>query len=122
MKYVIEGKPLSVNNAKAAVNVRGKLRMISTSKARKWKDTAVWSLKAQNGTTPRIEGPCSLSISVFLPTAAGDVDNYVKSAMDALQSAGIILNDRQVQRISVTKAQDKYRPRVEITVEIDREP
>jgi Holliday junction resolvase RusA-like endonuclease len=116
MNYVIEGKPLSVNNTKAAVNVRGKLRMITTAKARTWKTAAAWSLRAQRGTIPTITGPCTLTIRVFLPTAAGDVDNYLKAILDALQDAKVFANDRQVQGIQATKEKDKDRPRVEIEV------
>lgn len=30
----------------------------------------------------------------------GDVDNYIKSAMDFLQDANIIVNDRQVEKVT----------------------
>ena len=98
------------------VNVRGKLRMITTAKARTWKKAAAWSLRAQRGTIPTITGPCTLTIRVFLPTASGDVDNYLKAVLDALQDAKVFANDRQVQGIQATKAKDKDRPRVEIEV------
>jgi len=117
MNYVIEGPPLSVNNSKAAVPVKGKLRMVTTKRAKAWKLAACWSLKAQRGTRPTITGPCALSITSYLPTTAGDVDNYAKATLDALQEAGIIANDRQVQRMCIAKEKDAKRPRVEITIE-----
>ena len=116
MNYVIEGPPLSINHAKAAVPVKGKLRMITTARARAWKLAATWSLKAQRGTTPTITGPCDVSMVVYLKTAAGDVDNYIKASLDALQDAGILANDRQVQFVFATKDKDAKRPRVEITI------
>lgn len=116
MTYVIEGPPLSINHAKAAVTVRGKLRMITTARARAWKLAATWTLKAQKGTTPTITGPCDVSIEVYLKTTAGDADNYAKATLDALQDAGIIANDRQVQRMSIGKQKDAARPRTEITI------
>jgi Holliday junction resolvase RusA-like endonuclease len=117
MNYVIEGPPLSVNNSKAAVPVRGKLRMITTRKAREWKAAATWGLKSQKGTRPTINGPCTVAMFVYLKTSAGDADNYIKAALDALQDAGIIGNDRQVRQVSATKAKDAKRPRVEINIE-----
>ena len=116
MTYTIEGPPLSINHARAAVPVKGKLRMITTKRARVWKMAAAWSLKAQKGTTPTITGPCTVSIEVFLKTHAGDADNYAKATLDALQDAGIIANDRQVQRMTIGKQKDALRPRTEITV------
>ena len=117
MNYVIEGKPLSVNAAKRAARIGSYVRMVHTREAKAWKLAACWSLKAQRGTRPTITGPCALSITSYLPTTAGDVDNYAKATLDALQEAGIIANDRQVQRMCISKEKDAQRPRVEITIE-----
>jgi len=114
--YTILGRPISVNAARAAVKVRGKLRLITTAKARKWKEVATWELKSQRLNAPTITGPCEARIVLYLPTRAGDADNYVKLVLDAVQSAGIIENDRQVMSLTVSKEVDKMNPRVEITI------
>ncbi len=116
MIYTIEGRPISINSARAAVKVKGVPRLITTKKARDWKTKAAWSLIAQRGTTPCICGPCEVSLTIYLPTRAGDADNYVKMVLDALQTAAIIANDRQVQQLTVRKEVDKARPRVEISI------
>jgi Holliday junction resolvase RusA-like endonuclease len=116
MIYTIEGRPISINSARAAVKVKGVPRLITTKKARAWKTKAAWSLIAQRGTTPCICGPCEVSLTIYLPTRAGDADNYVKMVLDALQTAAIIANDRQVQQLTVRKEVDKARPRVEISI------
>jgi len=51
-----------------------------------------------------------------LPTR-GDVDNYAKGALDALQQAGVIADDRQVVELTVTKWGGSV-PSVEITLHI----
>lgn len=117
MNYVIEGKPLSVNHTRKPAKINGHLRMVTTKDAKAWKLAACWSLKAQRGMRPTITGPCALSITAYLPINLGDVDNYAKATLDALQEAGIIADDRQVQRMCISKAVDKLRPRTEITVE-----
>jgi len=114
--YTIQGKPISINAARAAVKVKGKLRLITTSVARKWKNAAIWELKAQRGTTPTITGPCQVTITLYMPTRAGDADNYVKLVLDAIQSAKIIANDKQVDTLTVSKQVDKDRPRVELSI------
>lgn len=116
MNYVIEGKPLSVNHTRKPAKIKGALRMVTTKEAKAWKLAACWSLKSQRGTTPTIKGPCVISITAFLPINLGDVDNYAKATLDALQEAGIIDNDRQVQRMCISKEVDRSRPRTEITV------
>lgn len=116
MNYRITGKPLSVNNAKAAVRMGGKLRMVLTNKARSWKTAAIWELKAQRGCSQTISAPCDVAITFYLPTVAGDVDNYAKATLDAMQSAGIIANDRQVQALTLRKMKDAANPRTEIVI------
>ena len=49
MNYTIPGKPLSVNNAKASVVIKGRARLITTKKARAWKHAAMMNLFAQKG-------------------------------------------------------------------------
>lgn len=116
MNYTIPGKPLSVNNAKASVVIKGRARLVTTKKARAWKLSAKMNLFSQKGATKTIEGPCDVFIRFYLPTAAGDVDNYVKNTLDALQDSAIIANDRQVQRIEVSKDKDRDNPRTEIVI------
>lgn len=115
-RYTIEGKPMSINNAKRPLPVKGKLRLVTTGSARKWKDSAKVQLMAQHMPAPAIEIPCEVCIDLYLPTLAGDADNYVKLTLDALQDARVIANDRQVQRLTVSKQKDKENPRTEITI------
>ena len=114
--YTIQGKPISINGARAAVKVKGKLRLITSAKARRWKETAVWELKSQRGVIPTMQGPCDAWIVLWMPTRAGDVDNYVKLVLDAVQSAGIIDNDKNIAKLTVSKAVDKANPRVEVSI------
>lgn len=41
-------------------------------------------------------GPVSVMVTVIRPKKTGDVDNYLKLVLDALQESGIIKNDNQV--------------------------
>lgn len=42
----------------------------------------------------------SLDIIVCRSRATGDIDNFLKTVMDALQDSGIILNDKQITKSS----------------------
>lgn len=47
----------------------------------------------------------------------GDIDNYLKVALDSLVSAGVIDSDANVTALSISKSRDKENPRTEFTIE-----
>ena len=116
MNYTIPGAPMSINSTKRTAIINGRARMVTTTKGKAWKHAALMNLFAQKGSTRTIHEPCEVSIRFYLPTAAGDVDNYVKNTLDALQDSGIIANDRQVQRVEASKGKDRDNPRTEIEI------
>jgi Holliday junction resolvase RusA-like endonuclease len=58
-----------------------------------------------------------LSLKIYREKAIGDVDNYAKSVMDALQDAGVIANDSQIDTAHIVKRVDKKNPRLCILLE-----
>jgi len=46
------------------------------------------------------QGEVSVSVAIIRPKKTGDVDNYLKLVLDALQESGIIKNDNQVTATS----------------------
>lgn len=58
----------------------------------------------------------AVNIEVFRATRRGDVDNYGKSILDALNGVAW-LDDSQVQRLTVSRFDDPKRPRVMVIVE-----
>lgn len=46
-----------------------------------------------------------------------DVDNLACAPLDALQAAGIVKNDYQIERLTCERRRDAARPRVEITLQ-----
>lgn len=56
-----------------------------------------------------------MEITFWFDSRRPDVDGPVKGLLDRL-APGLILNDRQVTRYSVTKRLDSTRPRTEVTV------
>lgn len=58
----------------------------------------------------------SLTLEVFTLTDKGDFDNYAKSVSDALEQAGIIGNDKQIDEAHIFKTVDKDNPRISITL------
>lgn len=60
----------------------------------------------------RISGPVALNVTVFRPRKSGDLDNYLKVMLDALQGF-LYENDSQIVEIHAYRRDDKNNPRVE---------
>lgn len=102
--------PPTLNNLKAIV--RG--RMVKTSEARKYEATVQWQATLQGA--KRIDGPLVVRVRAFRPRKAGDLDNTLKAAFDALK--GVAWNDdSQVVEIYATRHDDKANPRLEVEVD-----
>ena len=65
---------------------------------------------------PRHDGDVVVTVKVYRKRHAGDLDNYLKVLLDALQGVAFT-NDRQVQTILASlEPVDPVRPRVEVIV------
>jgi crossover junction endodeoxyribonuclease RusA len=60
-----------------------------------------------------LTGDVSLTIAVYRPRRAGDIDNVLKVMLDSLQGF-LYENDRQVSHIDIRRYEDKSDPRVEV--------
>lgn len=83
-------------------------RVVTSPEARAYKDEV--ALLARGDI---IRGHVALNVSVFRPAQRGDLDNYLKIMLDALQ--GILYeNDDQITEIHAFRYDDKDNPRVEL--------
>lgn len=62
-----------------------------------------------------LAGPVSVTIRVYRARKAGDLDNFEKVVLDALQGYAYE-NDNQVVEIHAYRLDDKQNPRVEVEV------
>jgi Holliday junction resolvase RusA-like endonuclease len=114
MRFVVDLKP------KPAPRPRGKGKPFSPREYEDWKRAFGFLVKEQlrvTKTQPDFsEVPLDVEIVIGADTiavgilqaelarpskVAGDIDNYAKAVLDALVDAGILANDRQVQRLEV---------------------
>jgi crossover junction endodeoxyribonuclease RusA len=63
-----------------------------------------------------VTGPIQLRVDVFRPWQKGDLDNFLKVVLDALQRWAYV-NDNQIVTIHAYRHDDKHNPRVEIDVQ-----
>lgn len=61
-----------------------------------------------------LSGDVVLNLTVFRPRKAGDLDNYLKIMLDALQGV-LYENDKQVVEIHAYRSDDHKNPRVILT-------
>lgn len=93
-----------------------------------WKDNIAWDIKLRSRQSNGDFGDVPVEVNLMLyPTAAalqiveadpndgrdttrrrlkGDIDNYLKAYLDALQHSGVIVNDRQVVAVRATLSSD----------------
>lgn len=64
------------------------------------------------------ENKYKLHVNVYRAANRGDIDNFIKSVMDAIQDAYIIGDDSQIYKLSGEKFIDKENPRVEFELRL----
>lgn len=62
-----------------------------------------------------LAGPVALTVHVYRPRKAGDLDGRLKALLDALQGTAYG-NDAQIVELHAYRHDDKQRPRAEVTV------
>ena len=86
-------------------------RIVVTDEARAYKDEVRLLLR----NLAPLSGDVIVSLTVFRPAHRGDLDNYCKILLDALQGCAYG-NDNQIIEIHSFREDDKDDPRVEVLV------
>jgi Holliday junction resolvase RusA-like endonuclease len=124
MRYTVtlELEPMSTNRANIIVHPKGSTRpmVMKSTEARAWMRAARVRLELWRNVhrVPCIKQPVSVSIDVYRKSDAGDLDNYAKGLLDALQEAKVLRDDKQVVELHMRKFVDRRRPRYEVVVEV----
>lgn len=90
--------------------------ILKSQEALTWLKSAKEQLKKQRNGAATIEGPCEIEIDVYRAVNSGDVGNFAKGIVDAIEEVGIVRNDRLFMKETVEKFTDPARPRVEIRI------
>lgn len=111
--YTINGRPVSSTNSKRILRVGKDKRVVivKSQEAVEWSKSATVQLLAQRQ-GPCIEGPVEVELDVYRDRNWGDLDNFAKGVLDALQQAMVYRNDVQVMRLTMEKFLDRTNPRI----------
>ena len=109
MKLVLPMPP-SANDYWRFVNGR----VLVSSDARQYKETAGWLAKSAGLSEP-MTGEVAVTLHVYRRQKSGDLDNRIKVLLDSLRGV-IYQDDSQVVEIHAYRHEDRYDPRVEVEV------
>lgn len=101
--------PPSLNNLYATV--RG--RRVLSAEGRNYKEGVKLVLTMAG--IQKVSGAIRLTVKVYRPRKAGDLDNTLKVVLDGITGVGWE-DDRQVEHIHAYRFEDKVNPRVEVEI------
>jgi Holliday junction resolvase RusA-like endonuclease len=115
MTYVIEGAPRTKKTSNRILRF-GKFNKIVPSKAYlDWRDDAVPQLREQGVSVYAC--PVNVRATVYRDAYRGDLIGYLQGIADALQEAGVIVDDKFITGWDGSRmTKDSKRPRVELEI------
>lgn len=122
MRFVIEGPPRTAKNHQQIRRTRRGVPFITKGDvARTWQDEAVRQLQQQfrapvtRRLNPPETGRMNLRALIYRDRRTGDTVNYLQAICDALQAAGVVADDKQIETFDGSRPLvDRRCPRVEI--------
>ena len=122
MPLVIFGPPRTKKNSGRIVRAGKRLRLLPSAAQVSWAKSAIFQLRAQ-WRQAAIAKPVSVRAMFFRERNVGDLVNFLQAAADALEHAGVVVNDRLIVSWDGSRmSKDSVRPRVELEVELFNEP
>ena len=121
MALVIFGPPRSKKNSGRIVRAGKRLRLLPSAAQVSWAKSAIFQLRAQ-WRSAAITKPVSVRAMFFRERNVGDLINFMQAVADALEHAGVVVNDRLIVSWDGSRlSKDAVRPRVELEVELFNE-
>lgn len=113
LRFIIPGKPLSLNHA--YVNLPGRGRA-PTAALEDMHQRVLYGAAAGGAVNKQLSGPIQARLTMYFPSDRADLDNHFKPIFDGLQRARVLGNDRQVAQIYAERHIDKSNQRIEMAV------
>lgn len=103
------------SNSYTVGRVNGRPCIVKSNEMKKYERSFIKQCtlyKARN-----ISAPFRFIVDVYYPDHTHDLDNSLKGVLDCLQYVGAITNDNLCIEIQARRHYDKYRPRIEFSIE-----
>jgi Holliday junction resolvase RusA-like endonuclease len=112
---VLSGEPKSTQHIYRNTCRGGFSTTYMTAEGKALKEKYQWEARSQWNGKP-LEGDIAVSITLYFGTKRrADLDNFNKLSLDALTGIAY-LDDSQIGKLTIARAYDKTRPRIEIQV------
>jgi Holliday junction resolvase RusA-like endonuclease len=124
-ELTILGKPRSQKNSKQIISlermINGRRKrvpcIVDASHVKKWRKSAVKQLAAQWIGRAPLRGNLAIIVKSYLAKRQNpDTDNLLAGPLDALEAAGVVVNDRCFDSAVSLRRVDWQNPRVEILI------
>jgi len=81
-------------------------RSILSKRGREYREAAIQAIKDQGLSGEKLDSRLSVYIRMHPPTLAKrDVDNFLKAPLDALTHAGFWVDDEQIDKLTICRAE-----------------
>src|SRR5262245_30597687 len=91
----IFGPPRTKKNSARIVRAGQRMRILPSVAHQAWAKSAVEQLQ-HAWRLPPLDAPVSVAATVYRERGVGDLVNYLQAIADALEKAGVVINDRQI--------------------------
>lgn len=113
-KLVILGPPRTKKTHQRILRRKGRPFVMPAATSVAWEQSAVLQLRSQYKRAP-ITWPVNIAARVYRDRAVGDFVGYLQAICDALEKAGVLVNDKFVSTLDGSRLLvDKANPRVEV--------
>jgi len=94
-------------------------RMVTSTQARQYKQR-VRAILGDARVDENRTDMLSVQLNMYRPTKSGDLDNYIKVILDAMQGQ-LYKNDNQIVELHAYRHDDKKNPRIEVSIRTHKE-
>lgn len=99
--------PPSTNRLWRSARTNGKTKVLNSDEAKRFYSHAAVAIAEQGARGRKLAGPIEMTVTLYPRNRAKfDIDNRLKSLLDAFTKSAVWIDDSQVQRITVERAEE----------------
>ncbi len=118
-RLVVFGAPRTKKNSSRVVKAGRFTKVLPSEAYERWEAMALPQMRIARAGRPPITEDVNVRAVFYRDAARGDAVGYYQALADALEKAGVLVNDKQIVSWDGTRlSKDAKNPRVEIEIEV----